>query len=351
MSLFKTELQRYASLIEWSLQHVIPQTLWNYGDDMRKHQIHSFVLQWGKRLRPALAMIMADELWYPSSESTSVFSCLEIFHDFILSHDDIIDLDDTRRGWPTLHAAMRKNIEQHDIIDRRHFGMSQGMIGGDILYSLSQDMILDSDIKSSRKVVLLKVLTQTMQHVARGWYKQFLSDYIPLSDLSLEYIIENNLINVTSSYTFLFPLQFGQAIATGDLDISPELREFGNNLGILFQTGDDIIGLFGDPSVTGKSDSGDITQWKKTIPMYMAYMHAPESDRQFLNERLWKKDLSDAEIVRIKQIVTDYGLVPTKEFLADYANRCHTSLATLPYSDHWKAIFSDLIEYLMRREF
>jgi geranylgeranyl pyrophosphate synthase len=49
--------------------------------------------------------------------------------------------------------------------------------------------------------------------------------------------------------------------------------------------------------------------------------------------------------------VTDYGLVPTKEFLADYAQRCRTSLDTLPYSHHWKAVFSDLIEYLMAREF
>jgi geranylgeranyl diphosphate synthase type I len=147
-------------------------------------------------------------------------------------------------------------------------------------------MILDSDIKSSRKIVLLKVLTQTMQHVARGRYKQFLSDYISLSDISLEYIIEHNLINVTSSYSFLFPLQFGQAIATGDAEISPELRLFADNLGILFQTGDDIIGLFGDPSVTGKSSDGDILQGKKTIPMYLTYTHAPDSDKTWLNKRL-----------------------------------------------------------------
>jgi geranylgeranyl diphosphate synthase type I len=125
-----------------------------------------------------------------------------------------------------------------------------------------------------------------MQHVARGWYKQFLSDYISLSDISLEYIIEHNLINVTSSYSFLFPLQFGQAIATGDSDISPDLREFADNLGILFQTGDDIIGLFGDPSVTGKSADGDIIQGKKTIPMYLAYTHAPADDKIFLNEKV-----------------------------------------------------------------
>ena len=147
-------------------------------------------------------------------------------------------------------------------------------------------MILDSDIKSSRKIVLLKVLTQTMQHVARGRYKQFLSDYISLEDITLEYIIEHNLINVTSSYSFLFPLQFGQAIATGAAEISPALREFADNLGVVFQTGDDIIGLFGDPSVTGKSADGDILQGKKTIPMYLAYTHAPDSDKIRLNERL-----------------------------------------------------------------
>jgi geranylgeranyl diphosphate synthase type I len=91
---------------------------------------------------------------------------------------------------------------------------------------------------------------------------------------------------VTSSYSFLFPLQFGQAIATGDAQISPELREFANNLGILFQTGDDIIGLFGDPSVTGKSADGDILQGKKTIPMYMTYMYAPTEDKDWLNIHL-----------------------------------------------------------------
>ena len=95
--LFKTELSRYASLVESSLQHTIPQTLAEYGDDLRKRQMHDFVLQGGKRLRPVLAMMMADELDYPSSESVSVFSALEVFHDYILAHDDIIDKDEMRR--------------------------------------------------------------------------------------------------------------------------------------------------------------------------------------------------------------------------------------------------------------
>lgn len=351
MSLFKSELQRYASLVESSLQHTIPHTLSSYGDDMRKRQTHAFVLQGGKRLRPALAMMMADELDFISSEYISVFSCLEIFHDFILAHDDIIDRDETRRGADTLHVAMRNNIAQHPVDDRTHFGHAQAIIGGDVLYSIAQDMILDSDLKSNRKIILLKILTQTMQHVARGRYKQFLSDYIPLCDISLDYIIQHNLIDVTGSYSFLFPLQFGQAIATGDASISSELRSFADNLGILFQTGDDLIGLFGDPSVTGKSADGDIIQGKKTIPMYMTYTHTPEEDKNRLNEKLWKKDLSDADITRIKQLVTDYGLSPTKDFIADYAQRSRESLALLSYSDHWKAVFGDLIEYLVEREF
>jgi geranylgeranyl pyrophosphate synthase len=156
---------------------------------------------------------------------------------------------------------------------------------------------------------------------------------------------------VTSSYSFLFPLQFWQTIATGDNTIDPELREFANNLGILFQTWDDIIGLFGDPSVTGKSDSGDIIQGKKTIPMYLAYHNAPKDDKTFLNDNLWKKDISDIDIVRIKQIVTDYGLQPTKEFLIDYANRCRKSLSILPYSDHRKEVFGDLVDYLIERNY
>lgn len=351
MTLFTSELSRYASLIEASLQYTIPQTLQHYGNDMRKSSIHSFILQGGKRLRPALAMMMADELWYTSSEYAGVFSSLEIFHDFILSHDDIIDQDDTRRGNDTLHIALQKNLPQSDIQDRQHFWHAQAIIGGDVMYALAQDMILDSDIKSSRKITLIKILSTTLQDVARGRYKQFLSDYLSLSEISLDYIIQHNLIEVTSSYSFLFPLQFGQAIATGDAQIIPELREFANNLGILFQTGDDIIGLFGNPEITGKSAHGDIIQGKKTIPMYFTYTHAPETDKSWLNDRLWKNDLSDTEIARIKELVTNYGLNPTREFLTDYAQRCHQSLNLLPYSDHWKSLFASLIEYLMKREF
>jgi geranylgeranyl diphosphate synthase, type I len=231
-------------------------------------------------------MMMADELGYISTETVSLFASLEVFHDYILAHDDIIDQDDTRRGSPTLHTAMQSNLAIYTIPDRKHFGQAQAIIGGDVLYSICQDMVLDSDIKASRKIILLKILTQTMQHVARGRYKQFLSDYIPLDDISLDDIIQHNLINVTSSYTFLFPLQFGQAVATGDGTISDDLRLFADNLGILFQTGDDIIGLFGDPTVTGKSASGDIIQGKKTIPMYLTYQHATESEQKFLNEKV-----------------------------------------------------------------
>ena len=121
MFLFTTELQRYAALVEGSLQHTMLQTLEEYGEDTRKKQIHSFVLQGGKRLRPALAMMMADELGYTSTESVSVFSCLEIFHDFILAHDDIIDQDETRRGNETLHISLQKNLKEYSIDDRNHF--------------------------------------------------------------------------------------------------------------------------------------------------------------------------------------------------------------------------------------
>ena len=175
-------------------------------------------------------MMMADELDYTSSESVSVFCTLEVFHDFILAHDDIVDQDDIRRNNETIHKAMQSNLKEYTVLNREHFGHAQGIIAGDVLYAIAQDMILESSIKSSLKVTLLRVLTQTMKHVAWGRYKQFLSDYIPLSEISLEYIIEHNLINVTSSYTFLFPLQFGQAIATGNAEISTELREFANNL-------------------------------------------------------------------------------------------------------------------------
>jgi geranylgeranyl pyrophosphate synthase len=186
---------------------------------------------------------------------------------------------------------------------------------------MAQSYIFDADINDSRKIVLLKTMNEAMLDVARGRYKQFLSDSMRIADVSLDYILDYNLWQVTGSYTFLFPLRFGHAVATGDMSIDPLMMELCRCVGILFQTGDDVIGLFGDPTVSGKSNDGDIIQGKKTIPMHFAYIHANSEQKSLLEALVGKQDLSHDEAEIVKSIVTEHGLEPTKAFMKEYADK------------------------------
>ena len=96
MNQFLIQLKEHAQIIEQSLQDYLPSTLPGYSDKFRKEHIHSFVIHGGKRLRPALAMMMAQELGYDTRTDVKIFSSIELVHDYLLAHDDIIDQDDLR---------------------------------------------------------------------------------------------------------------------------------------------------------------------------------------------------------------------------------------------------------------
>ena len=119
---------------------------------------------------------------------------------------------------------------------------------------------------------------------------------------------------------------------------------------MIFQTWDDLIGIFGDPEKSGKSNDGDIIQGKKTIPLYLSYTHAPTADKLRLDQTIWSKTLNTQDIKRVKSLIHNYGLQPTQEFMQTYVTKCRTHLENLPYSTPWKELFEDLLSYLLARQ-
>jgi geranylgeranyl diphosphate synthase type I len=224
------------------------------------------------------------------------------------------------------------------------------MIGGDVLHAMAQSYIFDAHISDSTKILLLRTMNEAMLDVAWGRYKQFLSDSMSIADVSLEYILEYNLWQVTGSYTFLFPLRFGYVLIHDTMEVDPLMIELCRYVGILFQTGDDVIGLFGDPAVSGKSNHGDIIQGKKTIPIYFAYHHANVEQKSLLDALVGKQDLTDDEAELVKSIVTEHGLSPTKECMQNYAEISLEVIEQLSYSDAYKQWWKELVGYLMKRE-
>lgn len=215
---------------------------------------------------------------------------------------------------------------------------------------MAQSYIFDANLSDTKKILLLKTMNEAMLDVARGRYKQFLSDSMRIADVDLDYIERYNLIDVTASYSFAFPLRFAHALVHGTMELPKEVQELCNAIGIVFQTGDDIIGLFGDPANSGKSNFGDIIQGKKTIPVYFAYQHASASEREELDALIGNKELSPEQASRCKAIISVHGLAPAKEYMQQYADRALSLIDQMNWSEEYSSWWKEFLEYLMVRE-
>jgi geranylgeranyl pyrophosphate synthase len=348
---FKNLLTHYRTIIDTQLQSSLPTYFQRYDHQTpRTSKTCEFVTQGGKRIRPVLAMMYAQELGMCISTLGNVFCSLEVFHDFILAHDDIVDQDDLRWGKSTIHAWLQNAYPNLMIHDKQHFWQALGMIGGDVLHAMAQSYIFDAKIDDTTKILLLRTMNEAMLDVARGRYKQFLSDSMAIAEIDLAYIEQYNLIDVTASYTFAFPLKFAYAVVNGTMELPMEVKELCNTIGIVFQTGDDIIWLFWDPASSGKSNFGDIIQGKKTIPVYFAYKNASASEQLELDALIGNKNLTPEQASRCKEIISVHGLAPAKEYMQQYADKAGKLIDQMEWSEEYSAWWKGFLEYLLLRD-
>lgn len=310
------------------------------ADDPLRQEINAFVTRGGKRFRPVLSFIAAQSL------GTTIIRphvALELFHKFLLAHDDIIDQDAVRYGVPALHAAMAgsKGI---------HFGEAMGIIGGDLLASASYRTILESPMADERKIALQKLLVTATDEVAWGWYDQFLMDSLPLNDptVTIERI-EQSIIWVTGKYSIKLPLLFGYAIA--GKRPPKDLEALADTLGALYQTGDDLIGLFGDERKTGKSNNGDMTQGKKTLPLFFTYQNAPPNDKRTLARIIGNKQATTADFDQVRRIITRHGLTTTNQYKEKQRLRALDLIKTSDLPDQLRTFLKGFVAYISQRDY
>lgn len=327
-----------AQSINYSTQSLRP-------DDPFYREVRKFTTTGGKRFRPALSFIVAR-----SFDNGDIFPhlALETFHKYLLAHDDIIDRDTMRYGAPTLHAKMTQSHPQLE--DSEHFGKSLAIIGGDLMEALSHKIILNSNLSADKKIALEKLMVQAVEEVAWGWYDQFLMDYLPLnsSELSFERI-EKSIIWVTGKYSIKLPLLFGYTVAGQQ---PPDgLENLADKLGVLYQTGDDLIGLFGKEESTGKSNFGDILQGKKTLPIWFAFKNASISDKAILARSVGSKSTTLADIEEVRRIIKQSGgLDETQDLMHSYQKLCLEYIQDMDLSPTLKQFLRGFIAFIESRD-
>ena len=282
--------------------------------------LESFLLEGGKRLRPLFA--------YAGFSATGVvataadiraFTSLELLQACALIHDDLMDRSDTRRGKPAIHRHF-ENLHQQDAMNglSDQFGEAAAVLLGDLALVWSDHLLHTSGVANDALLSALSVHDEMRIELMAGQYLDVREsgEKSPSVDRSLRIARYKS-----GKYTIERPLHLGAALAVTDpakrKDLINILSAYGLPLGEAFQLRDDMLGIFGDPSVTGKPAGDDIREGKRTVLMAMTFERADQETRAKLSAALGRADLTADQIEEVRDLITATGAVKVVEDLID----------------------------------
>ncbi len=263
---------------------------------------------------------MSDDT-HPGDLSSIVLaaSALEMFHAAALVHDDIMDNSDTRRGAPSAHRRFESlHREGRWRGSSSGFGEAGALLLGDLLLGWS-DELFDSGLRELASVAarvaaraefnLMRTEVTAGQYLdildERAWSSFAESDLLPRAHRVIVY--------KSAKYSIEAPLAIGASLASASTDQVAALRRFGLPLGVAFQLRDDLLGVFGDPVVTGKPAGDDLREGKRTVLIALARTHLASNSRSLMDELLGDPDLDDQQVRMLQASIERSGAVDQVE--------------------------------------
>jgi len=288
--------------------------------------LEEFVLRGGKRLRPAFAYwgwrAVADRPQDRLDPSIlRLISSLELLHACALVHDDVIDASATRRGLPTVHRIFAgKHRDNHWRGSSEQFGMSAAILLGDLALVWADDIVFTANLSVDALQRVQRVWAAIRTEVLGGQYLDIVAE-----SSGAETVASAMTVNVykTASYTISRPLQLGAAAAADRPDVQSAFHEMGTSLGVAFQLRDDVLGVFGDPAVTGKPSGDDLRSGKRTVLLAEAVERAEKTDivaAKLLRTSIGT-ELSEAAVRELCLVIESVGALAAVEQRIDSLTR------------------------------
>ncbi len=310
--------------------------------------LEEFVLRGGKRVRPAFAYwgwrAVADAAADPFDPSMMrLFSALELLHACALVHDDVIDASATRRGLPTVHRLFcekHRSSQWHGSSEQ--FGISAAILLGDLALVWADDIVATADLSPDAQLRVRRVWSAIRTEVLGGQYLDIVAE-----SSGSESVASAMTVNIykTASYTISRPLQFGASAAADRPDVLAVFHELGTSLGVAFQLRDDVLGVFGDPAVTGKPSGDDLRSGKRTVLLAEAVERAEKVDpvaAKLLRTSIGT-ELSDAAVKELCLVIESVGALAAVEGRIDtLTRRALETLSAAPIDDQAKVGLSEL---------
>ena len=288
----------------------------------------------GKRVRAVMTLISANLFTDDLTNTISPATGLEVFHNFTLLHDDIMDKAMIRRGKPTVHVKWDDNT---------------AILSGDAMMILANQLLLKT--KSNTLVSILDVFNKTALEVCEG---QQLDMNLEKRNLSENPISESEylqMITLKTSVLIGASLKIGALSANASMQDADLLYQYGLNIGLAFQIQDDLLDSFGNESEFGKRIGGDIVEGKKTYLLIKAYENASNEDKILLETIINDSLIDDNEkITNIKAIYQKLTIKEiTEQKIEEYFNNARTYLSQIHISEEKLNVLLQLENSLRKR--
>ena len=284
----------------------------------------------GKRLRPVLTLMTAEVFGTEANLALDAALSVEVFHNFSLIHDDIMDDAPLRRGKQTVHEK---------------WDLNTGILSGDAMLILAYQLFENYD--SEKFQSLAKLFSKTALEVCEG--QQYDIDFEMRNDVTIpEYL---KMIEYKTAVLVGAAMKMGAIVAGASQTDQEGVYDFGRFLGIAFQLQDDYLDAFGNPETFGKQVGGDILENKKTYLYLKTLELGSELQQNLLIKTINNDEISDdLKVKSIKDLFTDSGASSaTQEAVIEFTDKAFKVLATLNISEDKKQVLQLFGEQLMNR--
>lgn len=283
----------------------------------------------GKRIRPILTLLAAELFDHDAEGVMPQAIGLELFHNFTLIHDDIMDEAPLRRNMETLHQK---------------YDLNTGILSGDVLLIKAYQQICRTESEKLDEV--LELFNRTAVEVCEG--QQMDMDFESREDVTVDEYIE--MIRLKTSVLLGCSLEMGALLSGASKEDSINLYDFGVNIGIAFQIRDDILDLYADPKTFGKQVGGDIMANKKTILYLSALKNGSREQLEVLKQLKDETDL-ELKVGRTRELFEALNIQAVcKQIMNEYYERAIQALESISVPVENKSKLKELAVYLIDRD-
>ena len=286
----------------------------------------------GKRLRPLLTLLAAHAFSDDVAAVVRPALATEVFHNFTLLHDDLMDQAPLRRGQPTVHEKWNPNV---------------AILSGDVMLVRAYELLLD--IEPSKLPDLLRRFSQTAAEVCEG--QQWDMNFETEAEVSIPQYLA--MIELKTAVLLGFCLELGATLAGAPPADVAHLRAFGTAIGLAFQLRDDLLDVYGDAATFGKRVGGDIVADKKTFLLLTAQAQASAAQRAVLARHIGLLPVPDAaaKVAAVRAVYDELNVRPqTEQLIEQYFQDGLQHLAQVAAPAARKAPLQHLALQLMDRE-